>query len=261
MAFNYAAHTGAGSENISKDVLGMPILSIIQKGSPQFDETHKNYAQKQIDGCRPGDLYFAPTNSVLKRPLEVIVTGTVTLYTEWKPKAAGGGFIGNRPMTVTGQPGYRTGRPGTKEEHKEYLGDNELVYTIYVSLMFKKGAEWEKAIISFTSTQLKKARSWLKALLNLKVPGTELPAPLFAGVWSIGTAAEQNKEGGWFGYDIRLVRVMDAVTDEATLDEAHETFVEVQASLPKAQAISGAATAAIKDSAATEVVVDEDQAF
>lgn len=252
-AFDFKAHAGAGSENINKDVLGMPILNIIQKGSPQFDETHKNYAQKQIDGCRPGDLYFAPTNSVLKRPLEVIVTGTATLYTEWKPKAAGGGFIGNRPLSVTAQQGYRTGRPGTKEEHKEYIGDNELVYTIYVALMFKKVDGWEKAIISFTSTQLKKARSWLKALLNLKVPGTEIACPMFAGVWSIGTAAEQNKEGGWFGYDIRLSHVLDGVKDEALLNEAHGTFVEVQASLPQARATAGAIT----DTAKVDVVDSE----
>jgi hypothetical protein len=257
MAFDFKAHAGAGSENINKDVLGMPILSILQKGSPQFDETHKNYGQKQIEGCRPGDLYFAPSNSVLKRPLEVIVTGTATLYTEWKPKSVGGGFIGNRPLTVTAQRGYSKGKPGTKEEHKEYLDGNELVYTIYVSLMFKKlpdSDEWEKAIISFTSTQLKKARLWLKALLNLKVPGTDITAPLFASIWSIKTEAEQNKEGGWFGYDIKLVRVMDAVKEEALLNVAHETFVEVQASLPQARA----AVAAITGGADTELVDDKD---
>jgi hypothetical protein len=255
-AFDFKAHAGAGSENINKDVLGMPILSIIQKGSPQFDETHKNFGQKQIEGCRPGDLYFAPTNSVLKRPLEVIVTGTATLYTEWKPKSAGGGFIGNRPLTVTAQRGYSKGKPGTKEEHKEYLDGNELVYTIYVSLIFKVGEVWEKAIISFTSTQLKKARLWLKALLNLKVPGTDIACPLFAGLWTITTGPESNDSGGWFGYDIKLVRVLDGVKEEALLNVAQETFTEVQASLPQARAT----VAAIADSAKTEVV-DEETAF
>lgn len=255
-AFDFKAHAGAGAENINKDVLGMPILSIIQKGSPQFDETHKNFGQKQIEGCRPGDLYFAPTNSVLKRPLEVIVTGTATLYTEWKPKSAGGGFIGNRPLTVTAQRGYSKGKPGTKEEHKEYLDGNELVYTIYVSLIFKVGEGWEKAIISFTSTQLKKARLWLKALLNLKVPGTDIACPLFAGLWTITTGPESNDSGGWFGYDIKLVRVLDGVKEEALLNVAQETFTEVQASLPQARAT----VAAIKDASVTEVV-DEETAF
>lgn len=254
MAFDFKAHAGAGSENINKDVLGMPLLSIIQKGSAQFDETHKNHGQKGIEGCRPGDLCFAPSNSVLKRPLEVIVTGTATLYTEWKPKSTGGGFIGNRPLTVTAQRGYSKGKPGTKEEHKEYLDGNELVYTIYVSLIFKVGEVWEKAIISFTSTQLKKARLWLKALLNLKVPGTDIACPLFAGLWTIGTGPESNDSGGWFGYDIKLVRVLDGVEEEALLNVAQETFTEVQASLPQARA----SVAAIADSAKTEVVDGED---
>lgn len=257
MAFDYKAHAGAGAENINKDVLGMPLLSIIQKGSPQFDETHKNFAQKGIEGCRPGDLYFAPSNSILKRPLEVIVTGTTNLYTEWKPKSAGGGFIGNRPLTVTTQPGYRTGAKGTKEEHKEFIGDNELIYTIYVAIMFKTGESWEKGVISFTSTQLKKARNWLKTLLNLKVPDTNIAAPLFASVWAIGTEAEQNKEGGWFGYTIKLQKVLDADKDEALLNEAHDTFKATQAALPQARATAGA----IKDSAKAEVVVDDEEAF
>jgi hypothetical protein len=125
-----------------------------------------------------------------------------------------------------------------------------------VSLIFKVGEVWEKAIISFTSTQLKKARLWLKALLNLKVPGTDIACPLFAGLWTITTGPESNDSGGWFGYDIKLVRVLDGVKEEALLNVAQETFTEVQASLPQARAT----VAAIKDASVTEVV-DEETAF
>jgi hypothetical protein len=261
MAFDYTQHAGAGTEHINKGVLGMPLLGIVQKGSPQFDETHKNHAQKRIDGCRPGDLVFAITNSVLPRPVEVIVTGTSTVYTEWRPKSAGGGYVGVRGLDVVRDPTYRAGgKPGTKEEHKEYIGENELIYTIYMAVQFKKSAtEWEKAIISFTSTQLKKGRAWMKSILNLKIPGTEITAPIFAGLWSLGTAPEANKEGGWFGWDIKLSRVLDGNTDEALLVMGSEIHQTVQASLPSPK--SQGAVGSLPAGASGGTVVDESDVF
>jgi len=255
MAFDYAKHAGAGTENIDKSVLGMPLIGIIQKGSPQFDETHKNHNQKRIDGCKPGDLFFAPTNSVLTRPLEAVVTGTTTLYTEWRPKSQGGGYVGSRPLTVTSERGYRRGAAGTKEEYKEYIGDNELIYTIYMSLRFRTGTKWENGIISFTSTQLKKGRAWLKQLTTLVIPGTDIQAPLFAGLWTITTIAEKNDEGGWFGYEIKLGRVLDGTKDETVLMDCSAAFQDMQAKLP-----SPKAAAAIAEQATT-VSADGDDVF
>lgn len=261
MAFDYTQHAGAGTEHINKGVLGMPLIGIVQKGSPQFDETHKNYAQKRIDGCRPGDLVFAISNAVLKRPVEVIVTGTSTVYTEWRPKSAGGGYVGVRGLDIVRDPAYRSGgKPGTKEEHKEYLGDNELIYTIYMAVQFKKSAaEWEKAIISFTSTQLKKGRAWMKALLNTKIPGTDITAPIFAGLWAIGTVPEANKEGGWFGWDIKLIRVLDSTADEAVLTMGATVSKEVQATLPSPK--SQAALPALPAGTDGAVTVDDGDVF
>jgi hypothetical protein len=254
MAFDYNAHAGAGTENIDKSVLGMPLIGIIQKGSPQFDETHKNHTQKRIEGCKPGDLFFAPTNRVLTRPLEVVVTGTTTLYTEWRPKSQGGGYVGSRPLTVTMERGYRRGVVGTKEEHKEYIGDSELIYTIYMAVRFKLSPDkWENGIISFTSTQLKKGRAWLKQLTTMLIPGTDAPAPLFAGLWSITTGPEKNDEGGWFGYEIKLTRILDGNKDEALLTDSLGAFKEMQSKLP-----SPKAAAAIAEQAMGEQVADGD---
>lgn len=242
MAFDYTQHAGAGTENIDKSVLGMPLLGIIQKGSPQFDETHKNHAQKRIEGCKPGDLFFAPTNRVLPKPLEVVVTGTTTLYTEWRPKSQGGGYVGSRPLTVTTERGYRRGATGTKEEYKEFLGDNELIYTIYMAVRFRLGPDkWENGIVSFTSTQLKKGRAWLKQLTTMLIPGTDVAAPLFAGLWSIITVPEKNEEGGWFGYEIKLTRILDGTKDEALLTDSSVAFKEMQSKLPSPKAAAAIA--------------------
>lgn len=257
MAFDYTQHAGAGTENIDKSVLGMPLVGIIQKGSPQFDETHKNHAQKRIEGCKPGDLFFAPTNRVLTRPLEVIVTGTTTIYTEWRPKSQGGGYVGSRPLTVTAERGYRRGVAGTKEEYKEFIGDNELIYTIYMAVRFKlSNGNWENGIISFTSTQLKKGRAWLKQLTTMQIPGTEMQAPLFAGLWSIITVPEKNEEGGWFGYEIKLTRIFKGDTDEVLLTESAAAFKEMQSKLP-----SPKTAAALAEQAEAPSVADGDGHF
>ena len=158
MAFDIRKAAGLGTDTIDRSVLGMPFLNIIQKGSPEFDETHQDYARKKIDGCRPGNILFEPERLILPTPLSVIPLAQCQHYTIWKPNK--GGFAGHAPVTITGHRDYRRGQKGTKQEYKEYLGDCELVYTMLFAVLFKVGEEWKRGLIAFTGTQLKHARDW-----------------------------------------------------------------------------------------------------
>lgn len=112
MAFDVTKAAGEGMQDIDSSVLGAPFISIIQKGSPEFDETHKDYATKMIKDCKPGQIVFAPDRRILAAPLEVIPLGQRTLYTEWKPRK--GGFVGNRELTIVDHPSYHRGAPGRR---------------------------------------------------------------------------------------------------------------------------------------------------
>jgi hypothetical protein len=230
MAFDINKAAGEGMEDFDRSVLGLPFISLIQKGSPEFDETHKDYATKGIKDCKPGMLLFAPEHRILKQPLEVIPLAQRTLYTEWKPRK--GGFVGNRDLTIVDHPNYRKGPIGSKEENKEWFGDNELVRTIYYAVLFRDGDMWKQGLIGFTSTGLKPARIWGKAIYNVRFDGhPNVQAPVYAAIWNIGTKAEQNEAGGWFNWDIRIAKVLNPETDEALLTVGQTSRIEADQKL------------------------------
>lgn len=248
MAFNYASVAGAGVSEIDDSILGMPLLNVIQTGSPQVKKSHKDFATKGIPGAREGDIVFAPLNTVLPQPVKAILLASTTLYTEWRPKSSGGGFIGNKPLSIVSDRNYCRGPAGTPDEYKEYLGDNELQYTVFAAIKFLDGVIWRKGFISFTSTELKTAREWMKAVKRLRFPGhPDLEPPIFAGLWNLTTGPKLNKKGDWMGWNITLDRVLDAEADEALLTESSAAFTQAQLSLPAPKAVVQAGEATIVD--------------
>lgn len=252
MAFNFTEVAGMGTDTIDRSVLGPPFLSIIQKGSPEFDETHKKYAEKRIDGCKPGQVVFEPERAIVPTPFQVIPLAQTALYTEWKPDK--GGFVGNRTADITGHPDYRRGVPGSPTEYREYLGSNELVFTITFLLLFLHKGEWKKGMIAFTSTQLKVARQWSRILATTKIPGTEQTAPIFASRYELETWADSNKKGGFFAWRLKSLGVMNPDQDQALLEEALEATKAAQSLLPRAKEPQ-----ALMASAATAPVVVQDE--
>lgn len=230
--FNFAQAAGLGTDTIDRKVLGMPFVNIIQKGSPEFDATHRKYEEKKIDGCKVGDILFEPERAILGQPLRVIPLDQTTLYTEWKPNK--GGFVGNRQLDIVHDRNYRKGVPGTPTEYKEYLGQNELVYTMYFKVLFEHDGKWKEGIIAFTATQLKFARQWGRTILNTKIPGFEGEPPIFAASYLLSTVADGNEKGGFFSWKIAQERVLDAVQDQNLLETAFDSARQTSsASLPR----------------------------
>lgn len=247
MSFDFQKAVGLGTTNIDRGILGMPFLNMIQKGSPEFDATHPKYADKKIPGCTPGDILFEPERAVIKQPLIVIPLEHTMLYTEWRPKNSGGGFIGNRSLDIVAHPDYRKGKPGTPDEYKEWLGQNELVYTIYFIVLFNHNGTWKQGMMAFTATQLKYARGWLQKILGTKLPGLDGPAPIFASTYKLTTFADGNKKGGFFSWRIEQGDLLDATKDQALLEHAFDETKKAQARLPRpapvaqiADAVAGA---------------------
>ena len=193
-----------------------PLIRIIQKGSAEFDEAHKKYKEKAIQGCRPGDLLFIKTGSILQRPVSVIPLRTQTLYAEWRPAKAGGGFIRHHPLSVVTEKGY------SKDGNKERYGDNDLILTIYFFVLALVNQKWEKAIIPFTSTQLKHARRWAKVIGTHTDETFVADAPAYAALYHVSTQPESNNDGSWFGF---LIEKKSAITalPEASAQEILDT--------------------------------------
>lgn len=242
MAFDITKAAGLGTDTIDPSVRGLPFLTIIQKGSPEFDETHVKHAEQKIEGCRPGQIVFAPERVVVPQPLTVIPLAQAVLYTEWKPNK--GGFVGNRSVDIVGSKDYRKGTPGTPTEHKEYLGQNELIYTIMFMVLFQHQNEWKKGMISFSATQLKAARQWSRMILGTKYPNQDIKPPIFAAKYQLSTVAESNAKGGWFAWRVAQGTLLSPEADQALLENAFDASRSALRELPKPQAQPQLAAAA-----------------
>lgn len=263
MAFNIDQYEGAGTENIN--VSSLPLLSIIQKSSPQVDSTHPNYATKKLEGAKPGDIMFNADSSILSQPLHFVVLATVTLYAEWKPKNLGGGLVAHHGLDVVSNPAYRRGPKGVKkEENKEYLGQHDLRQTIYLSVMLLNDGKWVPALFALTSSQLKGGRNLLKKLLSVKTPSGG-KAPTFFSKWLATTVLERNADNeAYFAWTFTHNGVFDLTADEAVLQLAAESGPLAQEALPKSGPISPRALpapAAKTPALAAPANADDDQAF
>jgi hypothetical protein len=237
--FDIMGAAGLGTNTIDQSVLGLPMLQIIQKGSPQVDATHKRYAEAKIDGAKAGNILFVRENKVIAQPLTVIPLGQSTCYTIWRPLAAGGGFIGIESLTITGDSRYHRGIKGTPNENKEYLGDNEAVLTVYLLVYFLDGAEWKQGLIAFTGTALRSARVWSRQLLSMKhpeMPVTSIP-PIFSSKWLLTTKVEQNAKGSWFGWNIAKGDFLDTTKDKDLFGLANGLASQAIKTLPHPGAV------------------------
>lgn len=232
--FDFTKASGMGMENIDSSVLGLPFITMIQKGSPEFDETHPKFSKKKIEGCRPGQILFEPERLILRQPTQVVPLAQSAIYTEWKPNK--GGFAGNRSLDITQDRNYRKGTPGAPNQYREYLGENELVYTLTFLLLFlHPDGKWHKGIIAFTSTQLKVARDWTRTIYAQKLPNlpADMKPPIFAAKYNLKTFADSNSKGGYFSWLIEPAGLIDPVGEQALLEQSFEEATKSHLMLPK----------------------------
>jgi hypothetical protein len=92
---------------------------------------------------------------------------------------------------------------------------------------------WSQAVVSMTSTQLKKSRRWNSLMLSQKVngPSGSFTPPTYAIIYKLSTVSESNDRGSWFGYQVeRTGQLEDAgVYNEAKSFSTAASRGEVEA--------------------------------
>tara|TARA_R110001592_G_scaffold258076_2_gene521815 strand:+ start:1503 stop:2267 length:765 start_codon:yes stop_codon:yes gene_type:complete len=221
--FDLSKAAGLGTEDIDPSVLGMPLLSIMQKGSPEVDVTHKDHATKTIDGIKVGDAILTSQRAVLPNPFQVIPLRQQVCYAEWEPKKPGSkGLVCHRDLTAPDLSGYRKGDPGSDKKWKEYLGDNELIKTYYFHVMLLLNEEWVPAVFAMSGGSLAPARGWQRDLLNRKYPNNAMRPPIFSSVWDVSViqGTSQVSGDGFFKWEIGNPVFLDLKKDQDLLEMA-----------------------------------------
>ena len=194
--------SGAGAEGITSQDLMVPRISILQSPSPQVNKRDGKYVQ----GAEVGFIYNTVSNEVVdgEEGISVVPIKYRRAHIEWKPDR--GGFVrdhGSDPSILE--------QCTQEEDYTQRLDNgNEIVVTAeYFLFVVRPDGSYDPALLSMTSSQLKKARRWNSMMNHLRIPkpdgsGIFNPA-MFYSSYKLTTVPEENDQGSWFGWDVECL--------------------------------------------------------
>lgn len=235
VADDYGEDAGAGFENMDQSEIMIPMIQILQKGSPQVDDTQGEF----IEGAKAGMFFNSITKEVYdgRQGIEFIPVHRTHQYVEWIPRTRGGGFVGtlspDDPEVARARGGKAFGKfqiapkddQGNRRTDAKPEEMNDLMETFNVfGLLVKPDGSYEPGILTFASTQIRKYREWMhKArMIQIRVPGRPpINPPLFAHVYQIQTVVETKDQYTWYGYKINF---RGGSAEAARLPQADELY-------------------------------------
>jgi hypothetical protein len=196
------AEKNSGFENMTSDDVALPFLAILQALSPQVRGLNK------IEGASEGDFYNTVTQEIYKGSIKIVPCAFKKAYVEWTPREQGGGYVKEHPSSDI------IAMTKKDEKGRDVLANGNLIVTTayHFVLILKESGTIERAIISFTSTQLKKSRRWNSQMMNLqlKLPNGQLiRPPMYSHTYCAKTISESNDLGQWSGWEITSPQLID----------------------------------------------------
>lgn len=188
---------GTGFANVTAKDIAIPYYGILQALSPQVKR-----GPAQIEGAKEGDIFNTVTMEVIPGDTGIFMIPCAfeKMWVEWKPRDEGGGLVKQHKTDEI----LKTCKPNDKGRMATPEG-TEIVDTAYhYVLRVWEDNRFERAIISMTSTQLKKSRRWLAQQMNLQVPvnGKMINPPPFSHMYHVTTQHEEKDNFSWFGWNI-----------------------------------------------------------
>lgn len=216
--YDWGQDQGAGFEHVTQSDLGIPFLGILQKLSPQVDETNGKYREKGIPGAKAGMIYDSLSNTVLwkagEEPLQFVPCGFQKLFVEWKQRESGGGFVKvHRDEAILIE-------CRKDERNRDVLRSGNLIATTaYYYGLLLIGGERKQYVIGMTSTQLRNSRKWINLMSALKLTGPQgkFTPPMFSHWYKLTTQLETKDQNSWFGWCINMGGML---TDDSLIGDA-----------------------------------------
>jgi hypothetical protein len=214
MAQLYSDHAGEGREDFTSGDFAIPFLGILQKLSPQVDETAAKYIADakagMIFNTVSSDVFPALTGVGVKEEgagIKVVVAAYKKFFVEWRDREEGGGFVAQH---LPDSDAHKSATPDPEKPSKLRLPNGNLLVetTYYYVLQVKDDAEPEWAVIAMSSTALKTSRKLNNALNGRKVRiGNEDKAvPIYGQIIQLQTGTEKNNNGqSWYGWTFKAL--------------------------------------------------------
>lgn len=236
-------NAGAGLEETTADSFAIPFLTVLQKGSPQVDET----SGKQLNGAKPGMIFETVSKQLIdgKEGCELVQAHFKLVWLRWGARDAGGGFKGEIAPEVMTE--MKASRQVIQEKGMWLVADkngevdpddsDRVMDTRihYMLLLDRQKKSFKRCVLSLSRTQVRKSRTLMTRIGEYKAEfnGQQYTPATYQHVIRMTTVPEKNDQGTWYGVDFDLVDFTDDPDNWFYL--AAETF--------KAQVQSGVAAA------------------
>lgn len=207
----YEEDAESGFEEADADAYAIPFLTILQALSPQCTPTKGEYIKEAMQG----EIFNSVSEDRVsgEAGCELLPVHYKRAYIEWQPRDSGGGFVAEHSVAD----GQDLLDQSTKNDNGQdvlpngnYLADTRSHYV----LVLAKDGSTTPAVMTMTSTQMKKSRRWMSVMQNIKMEradGTQFTPPMFSHTYSVTTVAESNDKGSWYGWKItKAAQVTDA---------------------------------------------------
>ena len=206
--------SGSGMEGATQDSFAIPFLVVLQKGSPQVDEA----SGVALEGARQGMLYETVSGKMVdgkEKGVLFVQAAYKRVFIRWGARDAGGGFKGE--FTEAQIVAMRTKGEIKELENRLYVpeadgsvnpkkSDHINDTRNHYGLILDETGGFTQAMISLTSTQIKKSKGLMSALAGVKLPGKQgmfTPAT-WASAIRVTTVPESNEKGSWMGIRFEL---------------------------------------------------------
>lgn len=205
-----------GFENTKAQDYAIPFLVLLQKGSPQCDADKAEY----LPAAQPGMFFDSSTGELLPE-VQLIPCHYKQTMVQWHPREDGGGFV------AAHEPGVEVGLKRNDKGQFVMEDGTVLVDTrSFFCLRLTADGAVLPTIVSFTSTQIKKARTWLTRMQAIKVDGKngKFTPPMWAHIWKFTAVGESKDQYTWKGYKIEMVSPVQDANHYNKAKEMREVF-------------------------------------
>ncbi len=206
------ADQNIGIGNADSDSYAIPFLQALQALSPQMDDDN-------ISGTKPGMMINTITNELYdvgekgKSECLFIPAAYKRSFLQWEKDR--GGFKGEHDpaKVIAGEiEGLVKDQNGFYQiETKTGLDDLQDTRMHYGLVQTKSGS-WIPAIVSLSSTQIKKSKRLMSLIQGLEMEdseGNKFTPPMFSHMYTIKTVKESNTQGSWHGISFMVNRPLN----------------------------------------------------
>lgn len=182
---NYEGPTGF--EGTDKSELAIPFINLLQSNSEMVEAGKAKAGQ-----------FFNNIMETVHDDLKIIPCAKQRVFVEWIPVDDGGGFVGvhepSSDFVVEAIAKNGNNTIGMKVND----GKHDLVETMYLYVLVQDGSDWQRAVIGFSSSKLKKYRQFLMKATSqtLLVGDRKIQLPLWAHRWHLTSTEEVSKANG-----------------------------------------------------------------